>query len=211
MSRSATSCGPRIVQRAEGQSASSRRPSSKAATSWAALASPTPLDRRQLELRGARETGQAIVPGERVGREVDGRPTTRAGSPDQPDELGRRQATDATQREPFARPFGDAAARGSPDRRGAGDGSSPRSLDPGHRGTSVDEMRRSGVPGPERREPANSPRRPDLEDVAEPTDGPSPGTQSRVHRGSSAAGGRGWSRRSGARDGRPRYCGGAHA
>ncbi len=42
MSRSATSPGERIDQRPEGQSARSRRPSSNAAVSWPALATPTP-------------------------------------------------------------------------------------------------------------------------------------------------------------------------
>src|SRR6478736_2995675 len=42
---------------------------------------------------------------------------------------------------------------------------------------------------PKRREPADSPRHPDLEDDAEPTGGSSPGTHPQVHRGSSPRGG----------------------
>ena len=77
ISRSATSCGPRIVQRAAGQSAISRRPSSNAATSWAAFAAPMPGTAAELQLRRAGQPGQAVVPGERVGGEVDA-PTARA-------------------------------------------------------------------------------------------------------------------------------------
>src|SRR4051794_8805616 len=42
---------------------------------------------------------------------------------------------------------------------------------------------------PDRREPADSPRHPDLEDDAEPTDGLSSGTQPAVHGRSPAGGG----------------------
>ena len=49
---------------------------------------------------------------------------------------------------------------------------------------STDGSGRSGAPGPGRREPADSPRRPDHEDDAEPTGAPSPEAQPAVHHGS---------------------------
>ena len=107
ISRSATSAGPRIVQRPAGQSARSRRPSSKAATSWAALADADARHRGQLLLGRPGEPGEAIVRRQRVGGEVDGRPSARPGSPDQPDELGRGQAAGAAQGQPLARPLGE--------------------------------------------------------------------------------------------------------
>jgi hypothetical protein len=47
-----------------------------------------------------------------------------------------------------------------------------------------------GASRPERREPADSPRHPDLEDDAEPSDGPSPEAHLKVHHGSPVGCGR---------------------
>ena len=150
------SCGPRIVQRAAGQSASSRRPSSNAATSWAALAAPMPGHRRELQLRRAGQPGQAVVPGERVGGEVDA-PTARVcPSPTAaPISSADGQATDAAQGQPLAWPLGDrhladGPAGRRPERRG-------RSCDPDTRSPPRAGRGDRASPRPGRREPADSP------------------------------------------------------
>ena len=64
-----------------------------------------PVDLGQLELRGAGQTGQAVMAGERVRGEVDRRSAARPRAPDEADQLGRGQPTDAPHGQPLARPL----------------------------------------------------------------------------------------------------------
>ena len=133
-----------------------------------------PGDLGQLELRRPGEPGQAVVARQRIRRQVDRRPAARPRAPDQRDQLGGRQAARAR-----AWPAAPAAARrpaapGSPGRSSRPSWPSARRRLVGQRPPACTrpERRRwrsEGVPGPERREPADSPRHPDLEDVAEPS------------------------------------------
>ena len=136
-------------------------------------------DRPELQLRRAGQPGQAVVPGERVGGEVERGPPARARAPQQPDQLGRRQATHAAQGESLARSLGDRhLADGS-----AGPGSSVRPfVCPGHAIPPSIPDGDGASPRPVRREPADSPRHPDLEDVAQPIGEASPAGQPVVHR-----------------------------
>ena len=82
------------------------------------------------------EPGQPVVAGERVRGEVDRRPAARPGAPQQPDQLRRRQAAGAAQREPLARPLGGRQLADRPAGRSAGsavDRWSRHRVDRGHR------------------------------------------------------------------------------
>ncbi len=110
--------GPRIVQRAAGQSAMSRRPSSKAATSCAARAgADAGHGRRSSSSAGPGQAGQAVVArrGRRAARSTADRPRV----PDpQTSAISSAAVRPPTPREgqPLAWPFGQREARGSPDR-----------------------------------------------------------------------------------------------
>ena len=119
ISRSATSRGERIVQRPAGQSASSRRPSSNAAVSWAAFAAPTPGTASSSSVARPGEAGQPVVPGEGVLGQVDRRPAARARSPTAaPISSAAVRPAGAAHREPLARPLrcGHLADRAAADR-----------------------------------------------------------------------------------------------
>ena len=115
----------------------------------------------KLEVRGPRESREPVVASQDVAGEIDGGSPARPGPPDEGQELGRGQPGRTAKGESFAWPLGrreltDRASVGGP-------------LDRiGHRGTSPGRWHAavSGVPGPGRREPADSPRHPDLEDGA---------------------------------------------
>ena len=176
ISRSATSRGPRIAQRAVGQSASSRRPSSNAATSWAALAAPTPgIAASSSSLARARPVRPSCG-GERVGREVDGGPaadpaphssamSSAAVSPAAPRRASRSRGRSVAGSSRMAWP---AAAR--------------LRLGSGHDGLRLTAG--SGRPrGPDDGSPPNSPRHPDPEDDAEPSERALTGHSPRLGRG----------------------------
>ena len=95
-----------MVHRPEGQSASSRRPSSNAAAQLGRPGRSDPGDRRQLRVGGAGEAGQAVMLGERLFGQVDRIHAPRAGAPYEGDQLGRAQPAGAAQGEPLAGTLG---------------------------------------------------------------------------------------------------------
>ena len=161
-----------------GQSASSRRPSSKAATSWAAFASPIPgTAASSSSVARASPVSPSCRRSASAARSTAERP--RVPEPHtQPDQLGRGQAAGAPQGEPLARPLRDRHLPDRPTAPGRRRGPAGCSWDPAT-ASPPSGMTRGGQasPRPGRREPADSPRHPDLEDDAEPSGRPSPAAQ----------------------------------
>ena len=162
ISRSATSRGPRIVQRAGRPVGEQPAAELEGGDQLGGLGRADPGDRGQLELRrpGPARSGRRGGRARPSARSTADRPRVPEPQTSAISSAAVRPA-DAAHGQPLARPLGRRAARGCARPRRRRPPVADGSCGSGHRGTSGRHGGGRGVPGPERREPADSPRHPD--------------------------------------------------
>ena len=97
-----------------------------------------PVDLDEFQVRRTGEPGQPVVAHQRVRRQVHGRAPARPGTPDETDQLGRREPADAAHGQPLARPLGGGQlADRAPASWLVTRGHRERLMGSGHQGTSI--------------------------------------------------------------------------